>query len=304
MTNQSHAWDRFAPTTSMQSQPSWPTFAEPEISVVVPPADRVVSGEVIASSDAETPRQTSRIEVGRDGSIQFHDETAPTREPLTQVTTDTFYASTLDSPNAGSGGLDRVSTLTCLTLAVDLNKLRDALVTAQEENGGQPTDPNKQIYVGREGELLMGDEAGGAERIAQVTTDTFYAFHAQSRVEEESEFVCTNMPRNTVRVSDGTYDGWAFTISNEFGDTYKLFMYHHPSFGVYRVVLVDPHMEGGVVDAHGTHLWPDGHLCLTREHPGNGYPSMAQTYAKTAVWTRGASCYRRGYGFQFNKGQV
>jgi hypothetical protein len=287
----------------MQPQPSRTTFPEPEISVDVPPADRVVSGEVIASSVAEMPRQTSRIEVGRGGTIQFRDDTAPTREPLTQVTTDTFYASTLDSPIAGSGGLDRVSTLTCLTLAVDLNKLRDALVTAQE-NGGQSTDPAKQIYVGREGELLMGNEAVGAERIAEVTTDTFYVFYAQSRVEEESEFVRSNMPQNTVRVSDGTYEGWAFTVSNEFGDAYKLFMYYHPSFGVYRVVLVDPHMEGGVVDAHGTHLWPDGHLCLTREHPGNGYPSMAQTYAKAAVWTRGASCYRRGYGFQFNKGQV
>jgi hypothetical protein len=303
MSNQSHAWDRFAPTTSVQSQPSRPTFAEPDTSVATPPVDRMVSGEVIARPDAEEPRQTSRIEVGRDGRIQLHDETAPIREPLTQVTTDTFYASTLGSANAGSGGPDRVSTLTGLTLAVDLNKLRDALITAQGE-GGQPTDPNKQIYVGREGELLMGNEASGAERIAQVTTDTFYAFYSQSRTEDESEFVRTNMPRNTVRVSDGTYDGWAFTISNEFGDTYKLFMYYHPSFSVYRVVLVDPHMEGGVVDAHGTHLWPDGHLCLTREHPGNGYPSMAQTYAKAAVWTRGASCYRRGYDFQFNKGQV
>lgn len=303
MTNQNHAWDRFAPTTSMQPQPSQATFPEPETSVVAAPTDQVVSGEVIASSDAEAPRQTSRIEVGQDGSIQFHDETAPTREPLTQVTTDTFYARTLDSLNAGRGGLDRVSMLTRLTFAVDLNKLRDALVTAQE-NGSQPTDPAKQIYVGREGELLMGNEATGAERIAEVTADTFYAFYAQSRMEEESEFVRSNMPRNTVRVSDGTYDGWAFTISNEFGDAYKLFMYYHPSFGVYRVVLVDPQMEGGVVDAHGTHLWPDGHVCLTREHPGNGYPSMGQTYAKAAVWTRGASCYRRGYGFQFNKGQA
>ena len=36
---------------------------------------------------------------------------------------------------------------------------------------------------------------------------------------------------------------------------------------------------------------------------GSGYPDMGETFAKAALWTRGASCYRRGYGFQFNMGQ-
>jgi hypothetical protein len=206
-----------------------------------------------------------------------------------------------DSTQRASGP-DRVSVVTGLTFRVDLNKLRDALVDAQE-NGGQPTDPGKQIFVGREGELLMGNEATGTERVARVTSDTFYTAWPQSRQEQETEFVRSNMPHNTVAQSDGTYDGWTFTIRNEFGDSYTLFMYYHPSYGVYRVALLDPHMEGGVVDAHGTHLWPDGHLCLTRQHGGSGYPTMAATYAKAAVWIRGASCYRRGYGFQFNDGQ-
>ena len=332
------------------------TFAEPETSTALVPSNRIVPGEVVASSVTERPRQVSRIEVGRGGAIQFHDDTAAGRETVTEVTTDTFYAEIPGAMAIGDRAPSRVSALTCLTLAVDLNAIADAVKAAQR-NDGQATAPGERVYVGSEGELRMGNEASGGERIAEVTGDTFYlgpvnllavaqavrdaqgnsgqfvdpakrvyvgsegglyqgnmgtrgervsevtgdTFFAPSRLKTEAAFARSNMPRNTIRVSDGTYEGWHFTIKNEFEDSYSLFLYYHPSYGVYRVALIDPRMEG-TVDAHGTHLWPDGTLCLTHA-TGSGYPSMGATYAKAALWTRGASCYRRGYGFQFNIGQ-
>jgi hypothetical protein len=355
MTNPNYAWDRFVPTTT-RPEPLTTTFTEPEASTTLVPSGMIVPGEVIASSGAESLRQVARIEVGREGAIRFHDDATAGRETVAEVTADTFYAKTQSATAAGNCASNRVSVLTYLTLTVDLNAIAEAVKSAQR-NDGQTTDPDKRVYVGSEGELRMGNEAFGAERIAEVTGDTFYTgtanldaiaraireaqansgqfvdpskrvyvgsegelrqgnmaaggeriseitgdtFYAPSRLETESAFVRGNMPRNTMRVSDGTYEGWHFTITNEFGDSYSLFLYYHPSYGVYRVALIDPRMEG-TADAHGTHLWPDGTLCLTHA-TGSGYPSIGASYAKAALWTRGASCYRRGYGFQFNIGQ-
>lgn len=337
MMNQNHAWDRYAPTDTPTDSVTELITPLTGVGATAPaelvPRGQVVRGEIIASTvenAPDMPRRDARVEVSQGGVIQFRDDTAGGREAVSEVTADSFY--------------------------IDLNAIADAVKEAQE-NGGQPTDLSKRVFVGSEGDLLMGNEATGTERVAEVTGDTFFGesasldavagavrtaqasvghytdpgkrvhanrdrklrqgsaagggervsivtadpFYAWSRLEQESEFVRSNMPRNTIRVSDGTYPGWHFTITNEFGDAYGLFLYHHPSFGVYRVALISPRMEG-TVDAHGTHLWPDGTICLTRSS-GSGYPTMGAAYAKAALWTRGASCYRRGYGFQFNVGQ-
>jgi hypothetical protein len=276
MTSQNRAWDH-APTTTFADYGEAPiplaTVTDATVITDLAPRTQVVPGEVIASTienETDLPRQVARVEVGQGGLIHLRDDTTGGREAISEVTTDSFY--------------------------VDLNAIADAVKNAQR-NGGRPTSPNGQVFVDSEGNLVMGNEVTGNERIAEVTNDTFYA----TRLDQETAFVRSNMPRNTVRVSDGTYEGWHFNITNEFGDPYGLFIYYHPSFQVYRVALISPRMEG-TVDAHGTHLWPDGTLCLTRAN-GSGYPTMAAAYAKAALWTRGASCYRRGYGFQFNVGQ-
>lgn len=297
MTNQDYARDRFAPTTMTRSDPDVATVPEPAALDCTVPRTVVVPGEVVASSLEERPRPTSRIEVDRGGTIQIRDDESAAREAVSEVTTDTFYVCVRSEITAPGSGGTRLSLLTDMTMTVNLDAIAEA-VRAAQRNDGQPVDPSKRVYVGREGQLLQGNEATGGERIAEVTGDTFYA---QSRHGTESAFVRSNMPQNTMRVSDGTYDGWHFTITNEFGDSYSLFLYYHAGFGVYRVALIEPRM-GGTVDAHGGHLWPDGTLCLTHR-TGSGYPSMGATYAKAALWTRGASCYRRGYGFQFNVGQ-
>jgi hypothetical protein len=60
---------------------------------------------------------------------------------------------------------------------------------------------------------------------------------------------------------------------------------------------------GGIAGIHDCHIFADGTICL-KEPGGPGYYNLEDTYARSVVWSNGASCYRRGYGFQFNVGQA
>ena len=209
--------------------------------------------------------------VGQQGEVMLGSEVGdPSR--VSDVVGDTFYA------------------------GLDLNAIQTAALEAQR-NGGQFADKDHGLYVGQQGEVMLGGEVGDSSRVSEVVGDTFYVRDTL----EEDRVARTKMPAGTVYVSDGTYEGYAYSITNQFTDKYDLFIYHHPGFDVYRVALLSPRL-GGQLDMHGGHLYSDGTLCLTRDS-GSGYRKMEQSYAKSALWTLGASLYLRGYGFQFNVGQ-
>ena len=75
-----------------------------------------------------------------------------------------------------------------------------------------------------------------------------------------------------------------------------MFLWYDPSTRRYEVSLISPPL-GGNVNVHECHVYTNGVICL-REN--GGYKNMDRAYARSVLWTRGASCYRRGYGFQFN----
>ena len=208
--------------------------------------------------------------VGRDGRLRLSDVDDDAR--IHDIVGDSFYA------------------------GLDLNAIQRAALEAQR-NGGQFADKDHGLYVGQQGEVMLGGEVGDSSRVSEVVGDTFYVRDTL----EEDRVARTKMPAGTVYVSDGTYEGYAYSITNQFTDKYDLFIYHHPGFDVYRVALLSPRL-GGQLDMHGGHLYSDGTLCLTRDS-GSGYRKMEQSYAKSALWTLGASLYLRGYGFQFNVGQ-
>ena len=162
-------------------------------------------------------------------------------------------------------------------------------------NWGLGIDKN-QIQVDNRGEVILGGQADPT-RSASVQGDTFY----WRDLSAEARTVANKMPANTRKVSDGRVEGYVYDIRNDFADTYTLFIYYSDEHRVYRVALVEPRL-GGSVDAHGGHIWPDGTLCLTKQH-GSGYPSMEDSYAKSVLWTLGMSLVRRGHEFQFNLGQ-
>lgn len=258
--------------------------------------------------------ESKRIYVGKEGELLQGSEVTGT-ERVAEVTGDTFYVNRAsifpeNKPSRQDNPHPRPLDLGAITQVVKKAQVwptagRTCPPDPRRSTASQPDDYSTDMCVGRKGELrsrtgellLEGGVIGGGDRVAEVVGDTFYAL----RLEDETEFVRNHMPANTKRTSDGTFDGWHFSITNEFGDTYGLFLYYHKGMGVYRVALVEPRLEGKA-DAHGGHLWADGHLCLTKRD-GSGYQSIETTYAKAALWTRGMSCYRRGYGFQFNIGQ-
>lgn len=188
----------------------------------------------------------------------------------------------------------RSSIVTGDTFYVDLNAIQ-AAVLEQQRNGGAQVDPKSQLYADNNGEIVLGGEGRDTSRMSRIETDTFYARDLALEARTAAK-----MP-TSIKVSDGTYEGYHYKLTNAFHDTYELFIYYHSSYRVYRVALISPRL-GGEVNAHGCHLWPDGTICLTRKN-GSGYPSMEEAYAKSVLWTLGASLFQRGYGFQFNTGQ-
>jgi hypothetical protein len=212
MTLTNLARDRFVPATASSISASADADAAQPSGVGTLAPSNVIQGEIIEDSHDDAPQPGTRVEIARSGGIQILDGDTAARETVSEVTPDTFYA----APRVTSDADDRIAVLTDLTLSVDLDAVAQAVKEAQR-NGGQVTDPNKRIYTGREGEILLARDAGPDDRISEVTPDTFYA---STRAEAEERFARTSMPRNTMKVSDGEYEGWHYTIANESGDSY------------------------------------------------------------------------------------
>lgn len=219
----------------------------------------------------------------------------------------------------------RRSALTGMTFHVpDLNKITETIRRNREQGVANPEQAANQLYATPEGEILTGTVVGPnpGQRLSVITQETFYAdtahgtgifAHALSRITKasfwveaeptppdrhsvEQGIVRDKMPAGTVFATDGAYDGWVYSVTSEFDDTYELYLWYDPSGGGYKVSLLSPKIAGSV-SAHGCHLYSDGTLCLKEN---GGYRDMANAYARSVLWTRGASCYQRGYGFMFN----
>ncbi|HUN35532.1 MAG TPA: hypothetical protein VMU95_26335 [Trebonia sp.] len=201
-----------------------------------------------------------------------------------------------------SAGSRRMSALTRKTFyAPDLSRVaRDFRRNQELAATGQ--QPETQLYADDEGGILTGRvldrDTARQMRLSMIPPDTFYADTAAEAVRhrKERKFAEESMPEGTIYASDGTYDGWVYEVRNEFGDRYQLYLWWDPSNADYRVSLMEPSL-GGSVDAHGCHLFSDGRLCLRH---GGGYAEMEHAYARSVLWTRGASLYMKGQGFQFN----
>jgi len=196
----------------------------------------------------------------------------------------------------------RHSALTRMTFhAPDLSRVaRDFRRNQELAATGQ--QPETQLYADDEGGILVGKvldrEAARQMRLSTIPPDTFYSGPATGapRHLKERRFAEESMPEGTTYASDGTYDGWVYEVRNEFGDRYQLYLWWDPANADYRVSLIEPGLAGNV-DAHGCHLFSDGRLCLRH---GGGYAEMEHAYSRSVLWTRGASLYMKGQGFQFN----
>jgi hypothetical protein len=193
---------------------------------------------------------------------------------------------------------ERASRLTGLTFrAPDLNRIVETIRQNQERDIEDPSRPSDQLWTNPEGEILTGTvvDPSRARGLSRITQETFYASD-QARLAEERRIATEKMPPGTQYSTDGTYGGWVYSVTNEFQDTYTMFLWYDTAANRYEVSLLSPRL-GGSVNVHECHLYTNGVLCLRQD---GGYKKMDRAYARSVLWTRGASCYQRGYGFQFN----
>ena len=139
------------------------------------------------------------------------------------------------------------------------------------------------VVVTSDGRIATAQETRGDVTVSRVTTQIFAAVPW-----DEEALVRKHLPANATRHGHG----WAYTIASEFGDTFELFLYHDDIERQYRVKLIAPSVEQ-LGDAHRTHIYSDGNLCLS---PGVGGQQMLNNaYAESVLWCNGVSALALGH---------
>lgn len=140
------------------------------------------------------------------------------------------------------------------------------------------------VVVTKDGRIAMREEER-THTVSRVTTQIF----AASMEEQEAERVDRHLPTNTTKVGDG----WAYTVTNEFGDVFDLYIYWDRYTRCYRVRLLAPDLER-LGEVHRHHLYGDGHLCLS-DNLGSGQRRINNAYAESVQWCNGIGAVLRGH---------
>lgn len=196
---------------------------------------------------------------------------------------------------------------------LDLNQLRNTLRENARRGDVRPDEPRRKIVVDRDGKIRHGNEVGLSDHreLSEVPQELFatlgsilrnlfaedrdvasLAHFGGDRLARDRAIVREKLPWGTTEVLvDGT-TGFVYDITDEFGEHYRMVVYFDGS--EYQVKVVDPEIEGhyGVTDAH---IFSDGRLCL--RPPAGGMPTLAEAYAKSALWANGFTVRRQGDPF-------
>lgn len=147
------------------------------------------------------------------------------------------------------------------------------------------------LVVTRAGEIRTIQEAG-SQTVSRVTTEVF------AGDVDETTWASQYLPHGYWRYSDDQFQGWAYTVNTNLGDAFTLFLYWDRFQRVYRVRLLDPPLEQlGLV--HETHLYSDGHLCLSNGLGGERMFNNA--FAKSAMWADGISRMLHGHAWPWGE---
>lgn len=104
------------------------------------------------------------------------------------------------------------------------------------------------IVVKSDGRIATVQETRGEVTVSRVTTQIF-----ASVPWDEEALVRRHLPADTTPHGPG----WAYTIRNEYGDTFDLWLCYDHYMREYRVRLLAPEVEL-VGNGHKTHLYEDG----------------------------------------------
>ncbi|MGR7027210.1 hypothetical protein [Geodermatophilus sp. URMC 62] len=146
------------------------------------------------------------------------------------------------------------------------------------------------LVVTRTGEIQTIQQAG-SQTVSRVTTEVFAAVDEVALAER-------HLPPGYWRYEDDDFEGWAYEVTTSLGDMFAFFLYFDRFQRVYRVRLLAPDLERLGL-AHETHLFADGHLCLSDRGPGERMFNNA--YAKSAMWADGISRMLRGHAWPWGE---
>ena len=146
------------------------------------------------------------------------------------------------------------------------------------------------VVVTKDGRIAMLQEEH-THVVSRVTTQIFAATMEQ----QEAERVHRHLPANTRRFGDG----WAYTVTNEFGDVFDLYVYWDRYTRSHRVRLLAPAIEE-LGDGHRHHIYGDGHICLS-DQPGGGQTCINNAYAESVQWCNGIGAVLRGHAWPWGE---
>jgi len=127
--------------------------------------------------------------------------------------------------------------------------------------------------------------------VSRVTTEVFASV-------DEAALAAEYLPQGYDRVEVEGINGWAYDVNTPLGYDFTFFIYWDRFQRVYRVRLIAPALERmGLV--HATHLYSDGHLCMSSN--SNGERFFNNAYAKSVMWAHGISQMFEGHAWPWGE---
>ena len=167
-----------------------------------------------------------------------------------------------------------------MTNQVDLNEVRNRVLTNQHSGTDLPNATDRSVFVDSEGNIILRPQAGTERQLSRVPQKTFAA-----TVTADRQIVAQKLPNNTQEMCVSGVTGWVYSITSELGDQYTMFAYSDGS--LYQVMVLFPAVAGKF-GQHDAHLFNDGRICFGE---GGGLPTLEQAFAKSVLWATGFSSY-------------
>ena len=181
---------------------------------------------------------------------------------------------------------------------VDLNKLRETILTSQKQNEVLPTDKERKILIDKNGQIIEGSKTSGNEKHLSEVHQGVFAF---SRMRTEQKIVRDKFPNNTRLIEVGDVKGWYYSFKDEFNVPYEMYAYFDGD--AYQVKVVSPEVEGKYDSIHECHLYRDGRICFGNQY-GGGLPTLEQAFAKSVVWANGFTIYEQTRKYPFSRNNL
>lgn len=170
---------------------------------------------------------------------------------------------------------------------------RTAEIARRHRSARQKDWSVSDVVVTRDGQLRTIQETGREATVSRITTEVF-----ATAPFDEDLFARRHLPSSAIKFHDGLHAGWIYNVLTDLGDTFQLFMYRDDSLRRYRVRLVAPQLELLGVP-HETHIYGDGHLCISADSYGQQMLNVA--YARSVMWCHGISLMVRGHAWPWGE---